>query len=108
MFQSKGKTKEIFKFIAYCSFQKQANSEVQKPTDGGVAFFAAVNHLSGPHRKQKITSTDSKGHGLWLADFDPFGVSVFQGSLLVIVIMIKGSEKRNCEGGFKLQSSCLF
>ena len=29
-----------------------------------------------------------------------FGVSVFQGSLLVIVIMIDGSEKRNCEGGF--------
>ena len=26
-------------------------------------------------------------------------VSVFQGSLLVIVIMIDGSEKRNCEGG---------
>ena len=27
-------------------------------------------------------------------------VSVFQGSLLVILIMIDGSEKRNCEGGF--------
>ena len=27
-------------------------------------------------------------------------VSAFQGSLLVIVIMIDGSEKRNCEGGF--------
>ena len=27
-------------------------------------------------------------------------VSVFQGSLLVIVIMIDASEKRNCEGGF--------
>jgi len=26
-------------------------------------------------------------------------VSVFQGSLLVIVIMIDGSEKCNCEGG---------
>ena len=26
-------------------------------------------------------------------------VSVFQGSLLVIVIMIDGIEKRNCEGG---------
>ena len=25
---------------------------------------------------------------------------MFQGSLLVIVIMIDGSEKRNCEGGF--------
>ena len=28
------------------------------------AFFAAVNHLGGPPRKQNITSTDSKGHGL--------------------------------------------
>ena len=27
-------------------------------------------------------------------------VFVLQGSLLVIVIMIDGSEKRNCEGGF--------
>jgi len=27
-------------------------------------------------------------------------VSVFQGSLLVIILMIDGSEKRNCEGGF--------
>ena len=26
--------------------------------------------------------------------------SVFHGSLLVIVMMINGSEKRNCEGGF--------
>ena len=26
-------------------------------------------------------------------------VSVFQGSLFVVVIMIDGSEKRNCEGG---------
>ena len=27
-------------------------------------------------------------------------VFVFQGSLLVIVTMIDGSEKRSCEGGF--------
>ena len=27
-------------------------------------------------------------------------VSLFQGSLLVIVIMIDGSDKHNCEGGF--------
>ena len=35
-------------------------------------------------------------------------VSVFRGSLLVIVIMIDGSEKRNCEGGFELQTSLVF
>ena len=27
-------------------------------------------------------------------------VSVFQGSMVVIVLMIDGSEKRSCEGGF--------
>ena len=35
-----------------------------------------------------------------LVDFDPFCVFLFQGSLLVIVIMIDGSEKTNCEGSF--------
>ena len=29
-------------------------------------------------------------------------VSLFQGSLFVIVIMIDGNEKCNCEGGFEL------
>ena len=28
------------------------------------AFFAAVNHLNGPLRKQNFTLTGSKGHGL--------------------------------------------
>ena len=51
------------KTTTYCTFQKHANSEVQKPTD-------------------------------------VLCVSVFQGSLLVIVIMIDGSEKRSCGGGF--------
>ena len=32
-------------------------------------------------------------------------VSVFQGSLLVIVIMIDGSEKRNRQLAFELQNS---
>ena len=37
-------------------------------------FFAAVNTLDGPLRKQLFTSTESKGHvcQLWLVDFDPF------------------------------------
>ena len=29
------------------------------------AFFAAVNHLNGPLRKQNFTLTGSKGQGLW-------------------------------------------
>ena len=53
----------------------------------------------------------SKGHGLRFV-IGGFGsvlcVSVFQGSLLVIVIMIDGSEKRNCEGRFRtLEFACL-
>ena len=31
---------------------------------------------------------------LWYVDFDPFCVFVFQGSLLVILIMIDSREKR--------------
>ena len=29
-----------------------------------IAFFATVNHLNGPLRKQYFTLTGSKGHGL--------------------------------------------
>ena len=77
-----------------------------------IAFFAAVNHLNGPLRKQNFTLTGSKGHGLWfvIGGFrSVLCVSVFQGSLLVIVIMIDGSEKRNCEGGlWTLEFACLW
>ena len=70
-------------------------------------FFAAVNHLSGPLGKQKLTSTGSKGciFRSWLVDFDPFCLfsPVFQRSLTVTIIMIDGSEKHNCQLGFELQ-----
>ena len=36
-----------------------------------------------------------------------FCVSVFQGSLLVTVIMIDGSEKRNCKGSVRENRSKL-
>ena len=68
-----------------------------------IAVFAAVNYLNEPLRKQNFTLTGSKGHGLWFVIGgiqSVLCVSVFQGSLLVIVIMIDGSEKRDCEGGF--------
>ena len=68
-----------------------------------IAFFAAVNHLNGPLRKQNFTLTGSKGHclGFVIGGFrSVLCVSVFQDSLLVIVIMIAGSEKPNYEGGF--------
>ena len=77
-----------------------------------IALFAADNHLNGPLRKQNFTLTGSKGHGFWfvIGGFrSVLCVSVFQGSLLVIVIMIDGSEKRNCEGGFwTLEFACLW
>ena len=68
-----------------------------------VKKMSDANHLSGPVRKQKFTSTGSKVHGFWfvIGGFRSVSwVSVFQGSLLVIVMTINGSEKRNCEGGF--------
>ena len=55
-----------------------------------IAFFAAVSHLNGPLRKQNFTLTGSKGQGLWfvIGGFrSVLCVCVFQGSLLVIVIM---------------------
>ena len=77
-----------------------------------IAVFAAVNHLKGPFRKQNFTWTGSKVHGLWfvIGGFcSVLCVSVFQGSLLLIVIMIDGSEKRKCEGGFwTLEFACLW
>ena len=77
-----------------------------------IAFSAAVDHLNGPLRKQNFSLTGLKGHGLWLliGGFrSVLWVSVFQGSLLVIVIMIDGSEKRNCEGAFwTLEFACLW
>ena len=54
----------------------------------------------------------SKGQGLWfvIGGFrSVLCVSLFQGSLLVIVIMIDSSEKRNCEGSFwTLEFACLW
>ena len=73
------------------------NSEVQLT----IAFFATVNHINRPLRKQDFTLTGSKGHGLRLVigGFrSVLCVSVFQGWLLVIVIVIDGSKKRISDG----------
>ena len=51
-------------------------------------FFASVNHLCGPLRKQAFTLTSSKVHSLRfvIGGFRSIlCVSVFQGSLLVII-----------------------
>jgi len=71
-----------------------------------IPLFAAVNHLNGPLRKLKFTPTGSKGLWFVIGGFrSVLSVSVFQSSLLVIVIMIDGCEKRNCDGDFEHQSS---
>ena len=69
-----------------------------------IAFFAGVNHLNRLLRKQNLTSRVQKIMvcDLWISIRSVcFSVSRFSaGSLLVIVIMIDGSDKHNCEGGF--------
>ena len=65
-----------------------------------IAFFAAVNHLNGPLRKQNFTSRVQRSWFVICGFRSVLCVSLFQGSLLVIVIMIDGSDKHNCEGGF--------
>ena len=47
-------------FVFNCAFQKHANYEVQSQLT--FAFFATVNHFSGPLGKQKFTLTCSKGN----------------------------------------------
>ena len=81
---------------------------ISQPT---IAFFAAVNQL---------ILTDLLGNKTLLYGFkrswfvicgfrSVLCVSLFQGSLLVIVIMIDGSDKHNCEGGFwTLEFACLW
>ena len=44
-----------------------------------ITFFAAVNHLNGPLRKQTFTLTGSKGHGFW------FVIGEFRSVLCVCV-----------------------
>ena len=57
-----------------------------------VKKMSDASHLSGPLRKQKFTSTGSKGHWLWfvIGGFrSVLWVSVFQGSLLVTLLWPK-------------------
>ena len=70
-------------------------------------FFAAVNHLSGPLRKQNFSLTGSKGHGLWLVDFDSF--FVFQGLLLAIVkIWLKAVKNSILKAAFWILEFAYF
>ena len=63
-----------------------------------IAFLAAVNHLNGPLRKQNF-------HGFLfvIGGFrSVLCVSVFQGSLLVIVIMIDAAKNAIVKAAFEL------
>ena len=73
-----------------------------------IAFFAAVNHLNGPLRKQDSTLMGSKSQDLWFVIggfWSVLCVSVFQGSLLVVIIMIDGSENAIAKVVFELERS---
>ena len=57
-----------------------------------VKKMSDTNHLSGPLRKRRFSSTGSKGHSLWfvIGGFRSVSwVSVFQGSLFVILLWPK-------------------
>ena len=68
---------------------KQTPKFKSQPT---LTLFAAVNHLSGPLRKQKFTSTSSKGHGSRFVIGEFLYILWFCCSLLVIVIIIASAK----------------
>ena len=91
---------KIVRFLVDCGPQiiriaRFTNMQILKfrsqPT---IAFFAAVNHLDGPLRKQIVTSRVQKVMvcDLWISiHFVCFSVSRF---------VACDSDKHNCEGGF--------
>ena len=98
--------KKIVRFLVDCGPQISialfTNMRIPKSrSQPTIAFFAAVNHLNGPLRKQNFTSRVQKVMvcDLWIS-IRFVCVSLFQGSLLLIVIMTDGSDKHNCEDGF--------
>ena len=102
-------------WLKICAKPPSKNEKRSLPVDvrrSKTLLLKLPNHLNGPLRKQNFSLTGSKGHGLWFV-IGGFGsvlcVSVFQGSFLVIVIMIDSSEKRSYEGVFwPLEFACLW
>ena len=72
------------------------------------ASFAAINHLNRNLRKQKFTSTSSKGHGLRFVIGEFLYILWFCCSLLVIVIIIASAKNNNYKLAFTVQNSCVF
>ena len=67
-------------------------------TQPTIAVFAAVNHLNGPLGNKTLLHGFKRSWFVICGFRSVLCVSLFQGSLLVIVIMIDGSDKHNCEG----------
>ena len=73
------------------------------------AFFATINLLSGPPRKQNVTVIMVQKVIVcdwWISSV--FCVSVFQGSLLVILIRLTTAKSAFVKAAFELQSSHVF
>ena len=103
-FQTASVVNTLFKKKRIAKFKHQPTLE----------FFAVVNYLSGSLRKQKFTSSLQRVQKVMLCDLiggfrSILCVFVCQGSLLVIIIMIEGSEKCNCKGDFRTSEfTCLW
>ena len=72
-----------------------------------VTLFTAVNHCSGPRRKQNVWLNRVKRSCscVVIGGFrSSLSVSVFSGQLLVAVIMIDGSKIRKSLAGVEVQS----
>ena len=69
-------------------------------TQPTIAFFAAVNHLNGPLRNETLLYGFKRSWFVICGFRSVLCVPLFQGSFLVILIMIDGSDRNNCEGGF--------
>ena len=86
------KTRKLWSSNAKCTF----------------AFSAAVNHLSGPLRKQAFTSMGSKSHGLWsvIGGFDPFCVFLcFKVRCLWSQLWLTAAKNAIVKAAFELSSS---
>ena len=88
----------LFKYTRILKFKSQLT----------FAFFTTINLLSRPLRKQNFTVTGSKSHSLWFVIYPFFCVSVFQGSLLVILIWLTAAKSACVKAAFELQSLHVF
>ena len=89
----------------YCAFHKHANSKVQKPFSQ-LRFFTAVNHNYDHKQRTSKHKTDRNPP---IANHRPWPIERVDVQFCFLrlrsVKMIDGSEKRNHQLAFELQSS---